>query len=60
LELIFSSCIVTRDDHMIVIALFDGDPATSVGLLRGSEQAATALLEALAEVLGSPPNSVSE
>jgi hypothetical protein len=48
--LTFRSAIAARDDHEVVLAFFDG-ANTCVAILKGSEEAARALLEALSSTL---------
>jgi hypothetical protein len=53
---IFSSALVTRNDGMIVIALFNGDPPATQTLIAGDEDAVRSLADALNETLSSTPN----
>jgi hypothetical protein len=47
----FRTAIATRDDHRVVLAFFDGSPEACVAILKGSEEAARALMEALSSAL---------
>jgi len=49
----FRYAIAARDDHEIVVAFFDGSPEKCIAILKGPEEAARALLEALGSALKS-------